>query len=204
MAINTEQKQRLRKLLFQVSPADGNEQSIEQIEEFNKLLKDFQNRLEKFDSFFEKFKKETHAMFDGKKREYEMKIGGLDGLLQSHIEKHQKLITETFKKKDKELLDTKEEFSQIVRKIEDGVRISYSKMGGGTMPVLIQVETPSFVPDGNTTVYYFKYLPTYITVGGQVMIIGDGYSQPVPLVDGYNVTFDNPPMPEQTVHNFHY
>jgi uncharacterized protein YecE (DUF72 family) len=197
MAINTEQKQRLRKLLFQVSPADGNEESIEAIEKFQKLMDEHYKLLE---SSHASLKSQMEVM----RQEHKAHLSELETKSRSLIGKLSASVEDKSKNHKKELADTKEEFNKIVTEIRDQVRISYSKMGGGTMPILIQVETPSFVPDGNAKVYYFKYLPTYITVGGQVMIIGDGYSQPVPLVDGYNVTFDNPPMPEQTVHNFHY
>jgi hypothetical protein len=197
MAISTEQKQKLRKLLFQVSPADGNEESIEAIEKFQKLMDEYSKLLE---TSHTSLKSEMKAV----QKQHEANLAEMENKMNGHLGKLRASVEDRSKSHKKDLDKTKEEFTQIITEIRDQIRISYSKMGGGTMPQLLQVETPSFIPDGSTTIYYFKYLPTYITVGGQVMIVGDGYSQPVPLVDGYNITFDNPPMQEQTVHNFHY
>ena len=211
MAISPEKRKKLRKVLYQIDPPTGVVEVIESTEKLLDIMKGFEERISAFESSFESFEKSVNGMIQKKTGEYEMKVGSLDGILSSHMEKHQKMIADGFKKSKDDLEKTKEEFSQIVKKVEDGVRISYSKMGGGTMPQLLQQENAQFVPDGVTTTYYFYNKPVYIVVGGAILVNGDGYvfstTQPV---DGYNITFDNPPAAAsgegsaQTPHSFHY
>jgi hypothetical protein len=203
MAISTEQKQKLRKLLFQVSPADGNEESIEAIEKFQKLMDEYSKLLE---TSHTSLKSEMKAV----QKQHEANLAEMENKMNGHLGKLRASVEDRSKSHKKDLDKTKEEFTQIITEIRDQIRISYSKMGGATMPMLIQVEDAQFAPDGVTTVYYFKNLPTYIVVGGAILVNGDGYSNVVPLVDGYNITFDYPPQgatpnsPAQIPHSFHY
>ena len=201
--IDSEKKKKLRKVLFAIDPGEGNEESIEAIEKFQKSLGEYSKSLEESRS---SLKADMAAM----RKEHKSNLDELERKSNSLIAQLSVSIKDSSKSHKQELGKTRDEFNQIVKEIRGQVSATYSKMGGATMPMLIQVEDAQFAPDGVTTVYYFKNLPTYIVVGGAILVNGDGYSNVVPLVDGYNITFDYPPQgatpnsPAQIPHNFHY
>jgi hypothetical protein len=205
--LKTEQRKKLRKLLFDIDPPSGNEESIEQIEEFDKKMKEYDSMLIEHQNAIERSISIQGQEHLNHIAALELKSNTLIGKLSASVE-------DKSKSHKQELSKQRDEFNQIIKEIRGQITIAYSKFGGATMPSLLTIEDPlyqsganqgkPFVADGVTTVFTFYNNPLYITVGGAMMIKGDGY-QIVPLGSSvYQVTFDNAPEPGQTIHSFHY
>ncbi len=199
-----EQKKKLKDKLFGLDPKAAHDEIFSLIAGLEVSIQTIMEKFKAMDYLILKFTKDVESMIDSKISEHGSKVSDIETKIYATVGRHRSSIDETVGKTSKELELTKSEARQMVREIRDEMRVSFSKMGGATMPILLQKEDALFVPDGTTSTYYFYNKPVYIVVGGGVMTEGDGYATPVPQTDGYKVTFSFPPQSGQTPHSFHY
>jgi hypothetical protein len=205
--LDTEKKKKLRKLLIELDPQEGYSELVNDVEKSSSSIEEMKKL---FDAHKKEWRKAMKEAMDEQSRQHEIRMAEFDRKSSAAVQRLSSVVDEKSEKHSKELAKVKEENTQIISKLRDEIRISYSKMGGASMPVLLQQEDAVFVPDGVTTTYYFYNKPVYIVVGGAQLVAGDGYSTPVPQTDGWEVTFVNPPAAAttyssaQTPHSFHY
>jgi len=186
-----EKKKQLRKILAKIDVQAAIDELIEHTSVLNK-------KIQEFDKMVEKEKKEHLDRQATMELRYDSMIAKLSTSSEDKAKSHKQ-----------ELTKTEDKFNQIIKEIRGQISATYSKMGGGTMPQLLQIETPDFVPDSITKIYTFKHSPLHITVGGAIMINGDGYTISPLGASVFQVTFDNAPQafPDgsyQTIHSFYY
>lgn len=72
------------------------------------------------------------------------------------------------------LQDYKKQNDQVIEEMRGEMKISYSKMGGGTMPRLLQAETPGGSINASNTVFTLKNIPLFMEQDGQHISTANG------------------------------
>ena len=116
--------------------------------------------------------------------------------INAKLEKHIPDVESLLKKHRKET-------DQIIEEIRDGIKLSYSKMGGGTMPRFHKIETAVLV---SSLVYTVSNNPDWVESDGQIMVSkatdSNNYGYTVTgSAPSFTLTFVNPPS--QPPHSFY-
>jgi len=131
-------------------------------------------------------------------------VSDLENATKSHVQAIHDRHSELEKRSSaiEESLQThRKEHSQIIEEIRDDMKISFSKLGGGTMPRLMQAETPTGTIDGSNTVFTLRNIPLFMEQDGQHISAANGGF----TVDGYigSVTVTCSVAPTQSLNSYY-